>query len=140
MFWFESETKGKKIKMIRHVLLIGLAGGLGTILRYGVQQFAVILFGTSFPWGTFTVNMLGSFLFGLLVPFFTANLVSSEWRVIVLTGFLGGFTTFSSFAYDNVDLLQKSENLSFIGNLTAQNFCGIALVFLGLAVGHKYVS
>ena len=126
--------------MIRHVLLIGLAGGLGTILRYGIQQFAVIMFGSTFPWGTFTVNMFGSFLFGFLVPLFTANLVANEWRAIILTGVLGGFTTFSSFVYDNVDLLQKSEHWLFVGNLTAQNFLGIALVFLGLAIGHKCFS
>jgi CrcB protein len=118
------------------LLLLALAGALGTLLRYGVSSVVQRHAGLGFPWGTFAVNMAGCFLFGLLWSLFENRFeVSRDIRAIVLVGFLGGFTTFSSFAFEGAGLLREGAWLSATGHLLGQNVLGVLLVFLGLAAG-----
>lgn len=118
------------------LLLLFVAGGLGTLLRYGLSSLVQRHAGLSFPWGTFVVNMIGCFLFGVLWSLFENRLdISREIRAVVLVGFLGGFTTFSSFAFEGVGLLREGALLPALGHLLGQNVAGLLLVWLGLTVG-----
>ncbi len=96
--------------MNRTTLLIGLGGFLGSVGRYWVQQYAQRYFPVSFPLGTFVVNMVGCLLIGLLLGFFERTPgASASWRVFLTTGFCGGFTTFSTFAYESLTLARTGE-------------------------------
>jgi CrcB protein len=92
----------------------------------------------AFPWGTFAVNMVGCFLFGLVYAAFEQRL---EWpgdlRGIVLTGFMGAFTTYSTFAFNTADLIRESQYALAAANVIAQNVLGVALIFAGLALGRN---
>ncbi len=90
------------------ICVVMLAGGLGAVLRYGLTEWSAKLLGTAFPYGTLLVNILGSFLIGLLYAVWWQDqwLVNSAWRAVVITGFLGALTTFSAFSLDNMIYLQ----------------------------------
>ena len=121
--------------MALKLLLLAIAGGLGTLSRYGcgivVQRFTP----DSFPWHTFAVNMVGCFLFG---AFFSVAVEKWGWdgdsRIIVLTGFMGAFTTFSTFAFETAALFREQQYALAIVNLAGQNTLGLAALFLGLTV------
>ena len=113
------------------IIGLGLAGALGTLARYGVGVVTVSAFGTSYPYGTFFVNVLGSFLFGLAAG---CPQIPTEWRLIILTGFLGGFTTFSAFAFENYQLLEQHRYIAFAVHVAGQNVLGIVAVLAGFAL------
>lgn len=118
------------------ILGLFLAGGCGTLLRYGLSSLVQRQAGLNFPWGTFAVNLLGCFLFGLAWSVFEGRLeVSRDVRAVVLVGFLGGFTTFSSFAFESAGLIREGAWLAASGQLVGQNAGGILLLFAGLALG-----
>ena len=118
------------------LLILALAGALGAVARYAVGLAALRLIPGTFPWGTFTVNVLGCFLFGLFVGIAEHRLFLSEGgRVIVLVGFLGAFTTFSSFAFDTSILLRDQQWALAITNIAAQNVLGVCGILLGIALG-----
>src|ERR1044071_4448728 len=81
-------------------LLVLLGGGAGSLLRYLASTAVASRFQTRFPWGTFVVNVTGSFLIGLLMALLVARNLHPNWRLLLVTGFLGGYTTFSSFEYE----------------------------------------
>jgi CrcB protein len=90
------------------ILLIGLAGALGTLTRYGVGVFAGRAFGTSFPFGTLIVNLAGCFLIAAITYIATStDLISPTLRLTLTTGFMGGLTTYSSFNLETTQLLQN---------------------------------
>jgi len=113
------------------IIGLALAGALGTLARYGIGLASVAAFGTSYPYGTFFINVFGSFLFGLLAGL---PRISTEWQVILLTGFLGGFTTFSAFAFENYQLLGQHRYIAFAINVAGQNIFGIVAVIAGFAL------
>ncbi|MDR2754490.1 MAG: CrcB family protein [Planctomycetaceae bacterium] len=122
------------MNMIYHLLGVGIAGAAGTLVRYGVSLGAAVLWGTSYPWGTYLVNMLGCFLFGMISGLITCGTLSTEWKAILLTGFLGGFTTFSAFAAENQQFLSERRWNALILHLVGQNLLGIAAVLGGLVL------
>ena len=120
---------------MQNLLLIAGAGALGTLSRYGLGLLVTRLLGPPFPWGTFVVNVLGCFLFGFVWE--AANhrlLISPEVRNIILVGFMGAFTTFSTFIFNNHGLLHKAQWMMLAGNLLGQNLLGLVAVFLGLSL------
>jgi len=122
--------------MIQKLLLIGLAGGLGTLARYGLAGLVQRWAGAGFPWGTAAVNTVGCFLFGATWAVVGEHLaLSGEARSVILIGFLGAFTTFSTLVGETGQLLADSEWLLAGGNILLQNTLGIAVFFLGLAAG-----
>lgn len=118
------------------IFYLALAGIIGTLLRYFLGGAVQRLYSGSFPWGTFAVNMAGCFLFGLV---WTAAeerfLINAELRTVLLVGFMGAFTTFSSFMFETGQLMRDSQWLLAFGNVAAQNLTGLALLFLGMAAG-----
>ncbi|MBZ9630756.1 fluoride efflux transporter CrcB [Salegentibacter sp. LM13S] len=118
--------------MLKQLLLIFLGGGFGSVLRYLISKS--LNFETAFiPFGTFTVNILGSLLLGLILgvaaksDIFTSNIV-----LFLAVGFCGGFTTFSSFAFENQALLRSGDYLNFFFYTFGSLILGILAVFLGL--------
>lgn len=115
---------------------LAFAGALGTLLRFALTGFMQRVCGEKFPWGTLTVNCLGCFLFGFVWSLAEERLIiSGQTRFIILTGFMGAFTTFSTFAFETSEQLRDSEWLLAGANLAAHNIIGIVLLVLGIAVG-----
>ena len=114
------------------LFLIGLAGFIGTLGRYWMSGVVAKHYGETFPTGTLVVNLVGCFLVGLLFYLLEERfLVNQTARTAVLIGFLGGFTTFSSFGLQTFTLLQDGEFGFAVLNLTASNLGGLLLVWAG---------
>ncbi|MEN6493607.1 MAG: fluoride efflux transporter CrcB [Thermoguttaceae bacterium] len=123
--------------MFQKLLLIAVAGALGTLARYGMTGAVQNVLGKDFPWGTVSVNLLGCLLFGVVwgLTMESRLTVSPEVRIILLVGFMGGFTTFSSFGFEAAKLLEDSEWLLALGYMALQNLGGLVAMFVGLALG-----
>jgi fluoride exporter len=118
---------------------LALAGAAGTLSRFGLSGLVQSFAGEKFPWGTLAVNVVGCFLFGLIWTLAEDRLIiSSQTRSIILIGFMGAFTTFSTFAFESGAMLRDSEWRDAALNLLANNVVGIAGVFLGIAVGRWF--
>ncbi|MDR0521717.1 MAG: CrcB family protein [Planctomycetaceae bacterium] len=108
---------------------IGIAGGLGSLARYGTGLGAAAIFGTAYPFGTLIVNVAGSFLFGFCAG---TAVIPAAWKPVLLIGFLGGFTTFSALAFENYHFLTQQRYFVFAVHLLGQNILGIAAVLAGM--------
>jgi CrcB protein len=112
-------------------ILVFLGGGLGSALRYLISRYNNV--GQPLPFGTFSVNIIGSFLIGIIIGLSLKNQSFTQNHTLLLaTGFCGGFTTFSAFALENVQLLKNGAYLHFFGYTFGTLIIGIAAVFLGL--------
>ena len=124
-----------------HLVMLAVSGALGTLARYGGTQLCQRLLGPDFPWGTLVVNGLGSFLLGLLSHVLLHHpAIPSEWRVPMTTGFLGAFTTFSTFSVETVQLAEAGRLDSAIVNVVANGTLGLLLAAFGLALGRHWVA
>jgi CrcB protein len=118
------------------LILLAAAGAAGTLARYFLGGLVQRLYGGPFPWGTFAVNMTGTFLFGLVWSLAEDRLViSGQARAVILVGFMGAFTTFSSLMFETGELMRDSQWALAFGNLALQNIVGILFLFLGLMLG-----
>ena len=114
------------------LFLIGLAGFIGTLGRYWMSGVVAKRYGETFPTGTLVVNLVGCFLVGLLFYLLEERfLVNQTARTVVLIGFLGGFTTFSSFGLQTFTLLRDGEFGFAVLNIAASNLVGLLLVWAG---------
>ncbi|HRH47504.1 MAG TPA: fluoride efflux transporter CrcB [Panacibacter sp.] len=120
---------------LKSVLIVFAGSGLGGVARYGMQAWIFKTYPFTFPLGTFVVNILGCFLIGL---FYTlsekTNFISPDWRLALTTGLCGGFTTFSTFGYENMNLLKTGNYLYFSLYIIASVVLGIAAVFGGIFI------
>ena len=122
--------------MLQKLALLAVAGGMGTLARYGLAGLVQKASDSEVPWGTIAVNVLGCLIFGAISSIVDRRLtISPETRTIILVGFMGAFTTFSTFAFETTQLLRDAEWLLAAGNVAVQNLVGIAALFLGLAIG-----
>jgi CrcB protein len=116
-----------------------VAGAIGTLCRYGLGGWVQRLIPTAFPWGTLAVNATGCFLFGIVWSLAEQRmLISGQTRLILLVGFMGAFTTFSTFAFETSQMLDDGEWLLAAGNLLLQNISGVILVLAGIALGRFF--
>lgn len=119
--------------MNRSVLLIGLGGFIGTVGRYWVQQYFLRFVPVGFPLGTFLVNVSGCLLIGLLLGYFERHTAAPlAWRLFLTTGFCGGFTTFSTFAYESVTLARTHELLLLFAYAAGSLLLGMLAALAGL--------
>src|SRR5262245_55662269 len=113
-------------------------GALGTLARYWLDGLVLRLCGERFPWGILVVNTLGCFLFGLVYPLAEERfLISGETRLIILTGFMGSFTTFSTFTFQTAEFLREAQWFSAGANIIGQVVLGLVCMFVGLAIGSR---
>ena len=123
---------------MKHVLFVFIGGGAGSALRYLVGK----IFNNStqgFPWGTFSVNIIGSLLIGVLMGIALKNSSLSENQTLLLvTGFCGGFTTFSAFAYENQVFLKEGDLTSFFIYTLGSIGLGLLAVFLGFFLSKNF--
>lgn len=117
------------------LIMLTAAGGAGALCRYFLAGWSQRLFPMTFPGGTFVVNMLGCLLFGLVWGILEEReLLDSQWRYVVLVGFMGAFTTFSTFAFESAGLMQSGRFVSLLINVMGQNVLGIVCVVLGISL------
>ena len=115
------------------VLMVAMGGAIGSSMRYLVGVWATRLFGFNFPWGTMIVNIMGSFIMGVLVSLLALRFsVGNEVRAFLAVGLLGGFTTFSSFTLDAVYLLEKKQYSHALSYMSVSVIGGLLALFLGL--------
>ncbi|MCC6598568.1 MAG: fluoride efflux transporter CrcB [Alphaproteobacteria bacterium] len=127
--------------MVSAIVSIATGGALGALARYGVSIAAGRVWGLDFPYGTVIVNVLGSFLMGVVIAGFAHIWQPSEsLRLLIVTGFLGGFTTFSTFSLDFVALWERHEYMIAATYLGGSVFLSILALFAGMAVMRGLVS
>ncbi len=113
--------------MIKNFLLVGFGGAVGSILRYSVQRF----FNTSIPYGTLMVNLAGCFLIGLFWGLVSKNSLAQSSSLLLMSGFCGGFTTFSAFTYEGVQMMHDNRWILLAGYIGASVFGGLLATFTG---------
>ena len=120
--------------MLQRLIWLAVAGALGTLARYGVG-LCVPRVDEGFPWPTLIVNCVGSFFFGCVWTLADSRgAISPDLQLALLTGFLGGFTTFSAFAYETGHLLRHEAYGPAVANVLLNNLLGILLFFVGCAL------
>lgn len=113
--------------ILRNVLWVAFGGAAGSVMRYLVGRWIV----ATFPLATFTVNIVGSLLIGLLVGLTSREALSAGMRLLLVTGFCGGFTTFSTFANESYGMLESGHILTTALYISASVFAGILAVYVG---------
>lgn len=116
---------------------IAVAGAFGALARYGVDEW-IERHGSVFPWGIFVVNVSGAFLIGVAVEVLEPRFEDSTWvRTAVVTGFLGAYTTFSTFSLDTYRLLTSGHTASAFANALGTLAAGLVAVWLGVSLGRS---
>ncbi|MBZ9788994.1 fluoride efflux transporter CrcB [Rhizobium sp. 3T7] len=116
-------------------ILVAVGGAIGSVLRYYVGQWALRLAGPAFPWGTLIVNVVGCFVIGVFAEMIIRRFdASPELRLLLITGFLGGFTTFSAFSLDAISLFERGAVVSGAVYIVASVGLSLAGVIAGLAL------
>lgn len=119
-----------------HILLVALGGAIGSVCRYLIGVTTLRWFGPGFPWGTIAVNVVGSLAIGLFAELVARKLnASAELRLLLITGFLGGFTTFSAFSLDFIALFERGAMAAALGYVAASVALSLLAVFAGLSIG-----
>ncbi|HEY8107945.1 MAG TPA: fluoride efflux transporter CrcB [Gaiellaceae bacterium] len=118
---------------MRTIVAIGIAGALGALARYGLDGVVSRRFPSSFPWGTFVVNMSGAFVLGFLMTLMTEQLTTASWVRSALTiGLLGAYTTFSTLSYETYRLLEDGAVGLAAANMLGSAAVGLFAVYLGV--------
>ncbi len=124
--------------MIRY-LLVMLGGGLGSLARYAAGLAIMTRFGARFPLGTMVINVTGSFVIGFLMVLLTERFEPHPyWRLLLVVGFLGGYTTFSSFEYETYALMRGGGAWLAMANVAGSVVFGFAAVWLGTALASRW--
>ena len=117
---------------MKHLLLVGLGGFIGSIARYAVSKLNIYMHFLAIPMGTLTVNVVGSFIIGVIVGISQkSEILSADVRLFLMVGICGGFTTFSSFSVENLMLIQNGQVFSALIYTFLSLFLGFTAVYLG---------
>jgi fluoride exporter len=120
------------------LIAIAAGGALGALARYGMSSAVYAWLGRGFPWGTLAVNLLGSFLMGLLFVLLIERLSwAPEWRGAILIGFLGAFTTFSTFSIETLNLLEEGAMLTAFLNMVVSVWLCVLVCWVGVILGRS---
>ena len=121
--------------MLKTILIVSLGGAIGSSMRYLTSAFVQKHFPQNLPWGTFMANILGCVLIGLLMGYFIkANINNNDYKLLLVTGFCGGYTTFSAFAFENFTLWQQGNITNVFLYIAMSVIGGILAVFGGIAL------
>jgi CrcB protein len=119
----------------RSFIWVAAGGAIGASARHALNLAALRLLPPSFPWGTFIVNLVGCFLFGVVAGVAGSRaLIGPDARAFLLVGVLGGFTTYSSFAFESMDLIRAGQTAAAFANIGGHILLGLLAVSLGLIV------
>ncbi|MBK1644595.1 camphor resistance protein CrcB [Thiocapsa imhoffii] len=120
------------------IIVIAAGGALGALARYGMSNAVYAVLGRGFPWGTLAVNVLGSFLMGLLFVLFLERFnLAPEWRSAILIGVLGAFTTFSTFSIETLNLLEQGAMLAAFWNMVLSVWLCVLVCWAGVLLGRS---
>lgn len=127
--------------MLKELLAIGIGGAVGSIARYGVISASARIFGTNYThYGTLAVNCIGSFLVTFFMVLYIERFEFDPIvRLIVVVGFLGGFTTFSAFSYESVAMFNAGEFKSAIANILLSNILGLSFALIGVYAAKRLI-
>lgn len=120
-------------------LAVGVGGFLGAIARYVIGAYIGSRFGVRFPYGTFVINMTGSFLIGFVLALLARTTASAYWRYLIPIGFIGAYTTFSTFEYETLRAVQDGQLVTGLLNVGLSVVVGFAAVWAGAAIGRVFV-
>ena len=124
--------------MLKYVV-VGIGGFLGAIARYALGTYIGSRYGVRFPLGTFVINVSGSFLIGLILTLLARTTASAYWRYLVPIGFIGAYTTFSTFEYETLRALQDGQLMTGFLNVALSLVIGFIAVWAGAAIGRVLV-
>jgi CrcB protein len=119
---------------------VGIGGLAGAIARFAMTRYASGRFGDAYPWGTFTINLIGAFLIGLFLTWLNERSIAApEARLALAVGFLGGYTTFSSYTFEAVAMAQRGNWLGALSYVLGSNVLGLAACVLGIVVARRFI-
>ncbi len=122
--------------MLKKIILLSMGGACGTLCRYWLSGVVQRLAGTNFPFGTFAVNILGCFLFGTIWGYMENRIgLGGDLRLLILSGFMGAFTTFSTYMFETATLVKFTQYFQAAANIAGQSVAGLVLVLAGIAIG-----
>lgn len=120
------------------ILWVGLGGFLGANARYWLGRVVVERFGSAFPWGTLLINITGAFLIGIIAEMLLLRQDDPPvWRLFLVVGVLGGYTTFSSYTLEIVALLRSDQMMRALAYVLASNVLGVAICYLGVSLARR---
>ena len=121
--------------MIKNVLLVGLGGGIGSMARYLCQRGTYAIYPYHFPWGTFAVNIIGCLLIGIFWGISFRSFESNEnWKLFLMAGLCGGFTTFSAFTLEGIGLIREQRLVLFFSYVAASVLLGLLATYIGMRI------
>ena len=121
------------------LLLIAIFGAVGTLARYGLQGLVQVKMNSTYPYGTLLINLTGCFFLGLLVQIMLNRMiVSPEWRMAITVGFFGGYTTFSTFAWETAKMMEAGEWLRVSSYVAASVIFGVLLSATGIRLAQRF--
>ncbi len=130
------EATGKRrVNVLMNSIVVGIGGFIGANARYWAGEWAGHRWGKSFPYGTVLINVLGCFILGLFATLAARLAWNEQWRLLVAVGFVGAFTTFSTYEYETFQLVEQGSLLRAGLNLVVSLLAGFAAVLIGVGVG-----
>lgn len=124
--------------MLKYVV-VGVGGFLGAVTRYVVGNYIGSRYGVRFPYGTFVINMSGSFMIGLILTVLARTTATPYWRYLIPIGFIGAYTTFSTFEYETLRAVQDGQVTTGLLNVALSVSVGFLAVWAGAAIGRVFV-
>lgn len=124
--------------MLKYIA-IGVGGFAGAIARYALGSYIGSRYGVRFPYGTFVINMTGSFLIGFILALLSRTTASQYWRYLIPIGFIGAYTTFSTFEYETLRAIQDGQVTVGLLNVALSVVIGFVAVWAGAAIGKVFV-